>query len=79
MKFLICLALVALASAGSKDHATNINAAFEAAMKKYEPEALERLMKRGDEESNAEMQDRLQNFRESVQTVEACNDDHTTQ
>jgi len=76
MKFLVCVALLALASA-SKEHATNINSAFEQALKKYRPEDHERLLKRG--ENDAEMKDRLQNFRESTQTVEACNDDHTTQ
>jgi len=76
MKFFVCVALLALASA-SVDHATNINAAFAAAIKKYRPEDHDRLLKRG--ENDAEMKDRLQNFRESTQTVEACNDDHTTQ
>ena len=76
MKVLICVALVALASA-SVDHATDIQAAFRAAMKKYDPEGHARLMKRDMDEQ--EMASRLQNFRESTQTVEACNDDHTTQ
>ena len=75
MKILFVCAVVALASA-SVDHATNVNSAFENALKRYRPEEYARLLKRGD--GDAEMQDRKQNFRESLQTVEACNDDKST-